>query len=127
MSGGKALEFARTHYPLTVARGGPRTFSGWMHRSAFDGAPPVDPSEPTGDGCIVLYAPLDRFPDAPTLAMMRREIPEPDPKKIRYADDLIVEGALMDGVSLDRNTFDPREWAVLPDFRWPETEAALGR
>ncbi|MCY4506531.1 MAG: hypothetical protein OXG35_06175 [Acidobacteria bacterium] len=119
------MAFVRSQFPRMLTQGGPLSFCGWMHRTAFPDAPPMDPAErddPAAHGVMVLYAPTERFPEHATLAGMRQRLCRPDPKDIANADDMIVTGALADGVTLDRDTFDPGKWAVLPDFLWPEIE-----
>ena len=114
------LTCLHNNYPWLTQKAGPLGFIGWMHREAFSDAPPP-PAEDREGGCMVLYAPKERFPEAATLGEMRTRI-RSDPAAIAHADDMIVKGAQDDGVLLDREGFDPHAWAVIPDFRWPEIE-----
>ena len=115
----KPMTFLTKEYPVLAAKAGPRKFLGWMHREAFPNAP--DDPNYDGGGTLVLYAPKELFPETPTLGDMRRNL-KPEPQGVARADDMIVQGAMLDGVDLERETFDPHAWAVIPDFEWPRIE-----
>ena len=116
------INYLREHWPRVAAKAGPRGFMGWMHRPSFPHAPHrTDAEIGAAAGCLVLYAPKERFPTTRTLHEMRRDV-NSTVADLARADDSIVEGARADGVVLDRKTFDPDAWAVVPDFEWPELE-----
>ena len=112
------ITYLRTQHPALAERAGPRGFIGWMHRKAFPNAPPAPDAR---SGCMVLYAPTERFPEAVTLAEMRAG-KNRTTRATQIADDMIVKGAREDGVKLDRKKFDAKAWAVIPDFLWEKVE-----
>ena len=113
------MAYLLDHYPKVAANAGPRKFLGWMLPQSLPGAPPEAGAD--GRGCMVLYAPKELFPDAPTLGELRYGR-NGDHRTLSRANDLIVDGANKDGVKLDRAKFDPHAWAVIPDFNWPILE-----
>lgn len=120
MDESQPLNYVRVNYPRLMAKAGARAFAGWMCRETFPDAPPAGPRE-AHEGCMVLYAPTERFPETATLAQMRAGL-RADPAAIAHANDMIVKGAKEDGVHIDRRRFNPHAWAVIPDFMWPEHE-----
>ena len=119
MANNEPMVYLRENYPGLAAKAG-QCFIGWMHRMAFPNAPIQFDDDPA-EGCMVLYAPTQVFPEALTLGDLRRHVTSSSAALAR-ADDSIVDGARADGVELNRDEFDPQAWAVIPDFDWPRLE-----
>ena len=112
------MTYLLDHYPKVAAKAGPRKFLGWMLPQSLPGAPPEAGAD--GRGCMVLYAPKELFPDAPTLGELRYGR-NGDHRALSRGNDLIVDGANKDGVKLDRAKFDPHAWAVIPGLQLAHT------